>query len=287
MTAELLDLIVLFIAFLLALSLVRYPVAAAQGTAGKNDPVADREPVRMATDVVRFGTFNIHGGRGRDGRTDLARIAEDLRAAQVDVAALQEVHNSWQLRNQPARLARKLGYASLDSPIRWYLFRKNRSNVLLSRFPIGAWSCAPLAHQPTQQQRFRNLTIATIDVDGQPIQVIFTHLQRGHDPSSDGRLDQLREALDLFLAQDCAIFMGDLNTRRTELLLTEVLRRPDVTDAISQFLINDHPRRIDWILCRGVTVTRAGRLDSGASDHPLYWCDVRVPGRAESEREPH
>nr|WP_096358306.1 endonuclease/exonuclease/phosphatase family protein [Variibacter gotjawalensis] len=41
--------------------------------------------------VIRFATWNIHGGVGRDGRFDLTRVVELLKRAAPDVVALQEV----------------------------------------------------------------------------------------------------------------------------------------------------------------------------------------------------
>ena len=42
---------------------------------------------------MRFVSYNIQYGKGRDGRFDLARIADAVRAA--DVIALQEVERYW------------------------------------------------------------------------------------------------------------------------------------------------------------------------------------------------
>lgn len=58
---------------------------------------------------MRFASYNIQFGRGRDGRFDLARIAGEL--ATADVVALQEVERYWQrsgMVDQPAELARLL-----------------------------------------------------------------------------------------------------------------------------------------------------------------------------------
>ena len=41
--------------------------------------------------VIRFATYNIHKGRGLDGRTRVERIARVLKEIQADVIALQEV----------------------------------------------------------------------------------------------------------------------------------------------------------------------------------------------------
>lgn len=278
------DFATLVMGFALMWSFARYPFPAAHGEmanmCGGSSPAAAASPVSRS--LARFATYNVHGCRGRDGRVNPGRIVADIRAAHVDVAALQEVHNSWLLPRQPQKLAREIGLPGLDSPTRWSFYRGNRSNLLFSRFPIEGWERRQLPHQHGRHSRFRNITIARIDL-GRPVHVIFTHLQRGDDPTPGGRLDQLREALDLFLAHSPAILLADLNTRRFEPMLKAVLERPDVVDAVTRFLPEDHPRRIDWILCRGLDVVNAGRVDSGASDHPLYWCDVRVSSAAKPD----
>ena len=55
---------------------------------------------------MKLVTYNIQYGFGRDGRYDLARIAETVRGA--DVIALQEVERFWRrsgMTDQPAELA--------------------------------------------------------------------------------------------------------------------------------------------------------------------------------------
>lgn len=283
---ELQDLATLVMGFALIWSFVRYPFPAAQGRTENLRPerfgIADFPPPKLS--VARFATYNIHGCRGRDGTVSPGRIAADIRSANVDVAALQEVHNSWVLPRQPQKLAREIGLPGVDSPTRWSFYRGNRSNLLFSRFPIEGWERQQLPHQHGKHSRFRNITVARVNL-GCPVYVIFTHLQRGDDPTPGGRLDQLQDALSLFLSHSPAILLGDLNTRRFEPLLKAVLDRSDVVDAVSRFLPEDHPRRIDWILCRGLEVMNAGRVDSGASDHPLYWCDVAVPSISEPEND--
>jgi len=98
---------------------------------------------------VKFATYNIQYGRGRDGRFDLARIAAELRGA--DVIALQEVERWWQrsgMQDQPAELARLLGFEHwvYGAGIDLHLdnvpagaaagARRQFGNMLLARTPI-------------------------------------------------------------------------------------------------------------------------------------------------------
>ena len=262
--------VLLVIALLVALSVLLWgmyprPVPGEEGQGADESNLAG--PVRAAS-VVRLGTFNIHGGRGQDGRRDLRRAAADLDA--VDIAALQEVHDSWRARGQLSWLAGRLHRVALNAPTRRRWFRRHRSNALLSRHPVGRWIRMPLKTHPRQRFHFRNLTVARVELP-RPLWVLFTHLNRG-----EGGEAQFEQVMREFLKYSPAVLMGDLNMGRDNPALRQYLAREDLIDALGEVLENDDPARIDWILCRGVKAVRGGVIDSGASDHPLYWCDVEL-----------
>ena len=98
---------------------------------------------------VKFVSYNIQYGRGRDGRFDLQRIAAELRGAEV--IALQEVERYWQrsgMQDQPIELARLLGFEhwTYGAGVDLHLHkvppgapsgaRRQFGNMVLSRFPI-------------------------------------------------------------------------------------------------------------------------------------------------------
>jgi len=261
----------LWMALLILLGLIAWgawprPVKGGRGHGADESALVN--PGGAAPATIRVATFNIHGGKGRDGRRDLARQADDL--AGIDVAALQEVHDSWRAPNQLPRLAGRLGLASLNAPVRSRWFRRHRNNALLTRWPIGEWVRLPLTAHTRQRFHFRNLTVAELRLR-QPVWILFTHLNR-----KQGREEQLAEVMEEFLQRSPAVLMGDFNMNREHPAMREYLERDDITDALRECLENDDPRRIDWILCRGLRITGAGVVDSGASDHPLYWCDIAL-----------
>lgn len=101
---------------------------------------------------MRLVSYNIQYGYGGDGRYDLARIASEVRGA--DIIALQEVERHWSRTNhddQPALLAEMLPEyhmvygpafdmdASVHSEGRVINRRRQFGTMLLSRHPI-AWS---------------------------------------------------------------------------------------------------------------------------------------------------
>lgn len=99
---------------------------------------------------MRLVSWNIHGGLGRDGRRDLARVAALLRDMRCDVAALQEVGDphrasfgpgdevaaSHALADHAALLGRELGWFVAFGP-NLVIAGRPYGNAVLSRFPIA------------------------------------------------------------------------------------------------------------------------------------------------------
>lgn len=86
--------------------------------------------------TLRVATYNIHRGRGLDGRTRLERIAGVLAAIDADVIALQEVIGASPLKpGQAAELGAALGMGWVMAPTR-HLRTALFGNVVLSKFPV-------------------------------------------------------------------------------------------------------------------------------------------------------
>lgn len=115
---------------------------------------------------MRLVTYNIQFGQGRDGRFDLGRIADAVRAA--DVIALQEVERYWSrsgMTDQPLELAAllpdhhwvygpamDLDASFTDRAGRPVHRRRQFGNMLLSRTPIISTRCFPLPKLGTVAQ---------------------------------------------------------------------------------------------------------------------------------------
>jgi endonuclease/exonuclease/phosphatase family metal-dependent hydrolase len=96
--------------------------------------MAQDESKRTAS--VRIATYNIHRGRGLDGRTRLQRIAAVLAAVDADIVALQEVIGASPLKpGQAAELGASLGMGWVMAPTR-HLRTALFGNVVLTRFPV-------------------------------------------------------------------------------------------------------------------------------------------------------
>jgi endonuclease/exonuclease/phosphatase family metal-dependent hydrolase len=231
-------LIIVLVLSLVAMAAVPRPTGRAQG-----GPIAvpgDAEPAPRS--LLRLATFNIHGGMGVDGRRDLERISSVIRDAEV--VALQEVRDDWWRKNQAARMATRHRAACLYAPTRRRWLRAHRGNALLSRYPVIDWRREPLPD--LSGRRFRNFTVARIDVRGRTLSVML-------------------------------VLLGDLNTDPGDTLLSDYLAQDEVVDALQG---TDNAQaasdRVDWILCRGVAVHASGTSPAGPSDHPYYWADVEI-----------
>ena len=88
------------------------------------------------TRTVRVCTYNIHRGRGLDGRTRLERTAGVLAGIDADIIALQEVIGASPLKaGQAAELGAALGMGWVMAPTR-HLRTALFGNVVLTRFPV-------------------------------------------------------------------------------------------------------------------------------------------------------
>ena len=223
-------------------------------------------PPDSVTDVLTIGTYNIHRGRGLDGKRDLTRIAKVISGC--DIVALQEVegHGLRHLGNQAYMLGQACGYSAHFSPTRRQLFFPHRGNALLTRLPVTYWRREPLS--PTTGKAYRNVTIYKIEVNGHVIHVLNTHLSKPSEQSAP-----LGYVIELFLSLERAVLVGDFNARQTEPKLRELLAS-NIEDATA--LCCDDPDRIDWILVRGIEVVSARSQPPGASDHPFFCATLRL-----------
>ncbi len=228
---------------------------------------------RDGNDTLRIGTFNIHGAKGTDGARSLERIARTLRG--LDFAGLNEVHGSLPgyRDDQAASLGAALGMSWLYAPSeeRWWC--DQFGNGALSNLAIMSWQRIPLPR--VYGKSFRNALLVRAEHQGRPLNLVVTHIDRSDDRE---RAEQLRTVGELFLALEApAILLGDLNTGADEPALRKLLDTPGVHDPLGEQLGVDAPRRIDWILVRGLETVDAGHVWNGASDHPHVWAELAWP----------
>lgn len=227
----------------------------------------DRPPSGRTT--LRIGTFNIHGGKGRDERRDLDRTAETL--ADLDFVALQEAVGAapWESEGQVEQLGRASGMAWLFAPAERCWFSWGYGNGLLTTLPLGSWQRIPLASPHDSGNR--NAVVVDVEFGGRTVHVLLTHLTQRDDRD---RQTQLETVLAMFRELPTpAVLLGDLNTMADDPQIERLLATPGVIDPL-RALGPDTPGRIDWILVRGLRPVAAGTRDHGASDHPLAWVEL-------------
>lgn len=248
---------------------LRTPVEPSSGTlmVVAAPPFVASSPLRL-----RLGTYNIHGGKGLDGRLDLPRIAEVVRGC--DFVGLNETFGPGlgETDDQATALARRLGLTPLFAPAeqRWYHLRFG--NAFVTRVPVNAWRVVPLERRWARS--YRNFVHVELRPSPAPptIHVLVAHVDRSDDRE---RHDQLRTLTEFFAALPSpAVLMGDLNSDADDAEVRKLLAAPGVVDAVAAKLGPAAPRHIDWILVRGLKVVDAGLTETGPSDHPHVWAEV-------------
>jgi endonuclease/exonuclease/phosphatase family metal-dependent hydrolase len=230
--------------------------------------------------TFRIGTFNIHGGKGLQGRVDLERTAECLGALRLDCAALSEVHGPalWQTQDQAEQLGRRLGMAWLFAPAVREWYHLEMGNALLTSLPVVFWQRIPLARR--YDRSHRNAVLVGLTWQGRTIHLLLTHINRRDDRQ---RQAQLRAVIALYLAlAEPAVLAGDLNSDSDDPQIRQLLATSGVEDPVGRIVGSQSPGevaagRIDWIFTRGFRCVEAGIEDHGASDHPLVWAELELP----------
>jgi endonuclease/exonuclease/phosphatase family metal-dependent hydrolase len=236
---------------------------------------------------LRVATYNIHRGRGLDGRERLDRIADVLREVRADVIALQEV-----LHGQALVLAESIGAAVVFGATR-RLPQGLYGNVCLSRLPFVAHERYNLTCLPFEP---RSCLRADVDVGhAAPLHVLNVHLGLGYRE----RIRQVRMLSHIFgrvRLPGPRVLLGDFNEwfdgRASRLLVAEFGHARSRRRRLAT-----HPSplpvfRLDRIYHDpAIRVVRVGvhrsRLARVASDHLPTYADVALAppdGRAHGAR---
>jgi endonuclease/exonuclease/phosphatase family metal-dependent hydrolase len=232
------------------------------------------------TSTLTVVSYNIHLGRGLDGRLDLDRIAAVIRAQNADLVALQEVGRHWsaatEFRDQPAELGRLLGMefvfgANLDrDPPRPGAPRRQYGTAILTTWPILHSENILLPRASTDNEQ-RGVLVLDIDVDGAPFRLHNAHLGVSVE---DRRLqvDALLAVADTATVPHALV--GDLNARPTAPEFAPLFARFRDAWAVAgegdgfTFPASAPTARIDYVLVSaeiGISAVRVPAL--AGSDH--------------------
>lgn len=226
-------------------------------------------------------SYNIHHGFDDSGVPGMQRIADEIRSANADLVALQEVSRGWTL----------LGGNDLVSYLRWrfpeyeVVFRATDGqlwgNAIMSRRPMsvaagGTFDAEPgvlrygwvqaMIHLPDRHLEFYSVHL-TADLEG-----------RGGDP----RLPQAKQLIEQIGAAPMVIVAGDFNAhpedapiRALHEALTDLGEQAGLAQ-LATWPAGDARERIDYIFGRAVTATDGAVLTSTASDHRPVIVRVRA-----------
>jgi endonuclease/exonuclease/phosphatase family metal-dependent hydrolase len=225
---------------------------------------------------LRVLCYNIHHGRGTDGRVDLERLADVISSTKPDLVALQEVDDRTQRTDrvdQTAKLAELTGlHGRFAHQIDYEGGRYGQA--FLSRFPLSDVTIHWLPGVPERERRIA--AAVSIEWERQPLTFVSTHL---HHANAEFRRQQAAALNETFGdLEGIVILAGDLNATPESEPLTILSRR--WTSATSgqkrlTFPASTPERQLDYVLYRPANrlkVLRAEVLDEPvASDHrPLF-----------------
>ena len=243
-----------------------------------------------ATPII-VATYNIQAGAGK-----LERIAEEIRAMDADVVALQEVDVHWHQRSnfadQATELGRTLGVEVRFAPI----YRLDGTDgrpprefgvALLSRHPIERFRNDSLTRLSTQDANpvpalQPGLLNAIVNVHGKRVRVLTAHLDYRANPSV--RHAQVGEIVRVLDADSLpTILAGDLNATPGAAELQPLFK--NLSDAWRSGPGYTYPasapgKRIDFILVsRHFTVLDARVPPAAAADHRPVIASLRLVRR--------
>ena len=236
-------------------------------------PLVLSRPARNAAldkETLKIGVFNIHGCKGRDGRRDVARVANAV--TDLDLLSLHEVRGGY-FDNQAHELGRRLDMAALFAPTEWRWGRNDFGNGLLTKVQLQEIHQIP---QIGASDAHRNALLTSFQFGGKSVRLLIAHL----DLTTD-RDRQISSITDIFMSlKSPAILMGDLNCKRSHPRIKELLREPGVRNALSASRDN----RRDWIITEGLTALSSDVIRNEASDHPLVVAELVLNREPESDR---
>ena len=210
-----------------------------------------RAPPLAAQATVRIVAYNIKHGEGLDGRVDLARAAEVLRALDADVVTLQEIDRGVERTDgvdQAAALGRMLGMEAHFGDFMPYQGGEYGMAVL-SRLPVLSVLNLRLPDGDEPRSAL-HVTVAT-GREGRPLSVVGIHLYRTPEErfAQADSLSALLEEVDhpVVLAGDFNSFPGG---RVRRLLRDEGWFVVEKEGGSFTFPADDPAREIDFVMLR-------------------------------------
>lgn len=227
-------------------------------------------------DTLIVMTYNIHHGRGIDGKVDINRIADILIESKADIVALQEV-DIYTERSGKIDIVKIL---SEKTGLEFTAFGKNLEfeggeygNAILSRYPIEK---EENIHYKNISGEQRGVQASIIKIDQEPVLFLNTHLDHTDNDDSERVLyaERIRDEIIPSYDQHTIILSGDLNNVPGSEMYQIINRR--LKDAWIEagtgegftIPVQNPNRRIDYIFYTGNIMPKEAKvIQTGASDH--------------------
>jgi endonuclease/exonuclease/phosphatase family metal-dependent hydrolase len=203
---------------------------------------------------LRILSYNIHHGEGVDGRVDLLRQAEVIKACSPDLVALQEVDDRTERTDHVDQTARLAEFTGLHGRFVHQLdFEGGRyGQAILSKHPVSDVTVHWLPGSPDRERRVAGSVV--VQLDDQEIIFVTTHLHHNNEAFRRQQASQLNQifASSLNSAKILAVVAGDLNATPKSVplgLLTE--KWQSVTEGsmdMPTFPAETPERQLDYIL---------------------------------------
>lgn len=228
-------------------------------------------PGKQLPETLSIASFNIHSGKGRDGKTDLKRTMRLI--ADSDFVGLYEVRDPWVgvFQNQAEELTQTDYRFWLFAPTEKQWWHEHFGNGIVHSYGLPDVVRIPLDN--TRGKAYRNALLWTVELQGGRVRVLSTHIDRTAD-----REHQLKTVIGLFHSlQPPCVLMGDLNTVAADPQLEALINTDGVSCPLHDKIVDLPPTNIDWIFTRGLRTISVERTENDASDHPIIKAELALP----------
>jgi endonuclease/exonuclease/phosphatase family metal-dependent hydrolase len=237
----------------------------------------------MIRKTLRVVTYNIHRGRGLDGRTLPGRAIEVLRSLNADIIALQEVIGAGPNGSSQAEVigaALAMGWVMVSArTLRGHQF----GNVVLSRFPIRQHYQYDLSWKTCEPRCCQRVELS---IDGQTLHLFNVHLgtafRERRDQAErlativlDRRIQAPKIVLGDFNEWSGGIATASLSEKLQAIDLSVYLRRKRTYPGILPFLHLDHIYYEGHVEIAGIEIPRT-RKSLMASDHLPFLAEFKI-----------
>lgn len=259
--------------------------ANSNNTAGASESISPQPAEVAKPQIIRVMSYNIHHGRGTDGKVDIERIAQVIKEAKPDIVGVQELDRGVQRSggiDEIGEIARITGMT--------YYFDKNiefqggaYGNAVLTRFPILQQTNS--YYKSVHPGERRAVQQVVVDVNGRKLVFLNTHMDyRPEDEERWMNMSELEQVVKTYHGLPM-ILTGDLNDdpdSRTHKRFKEMF--VDAWEAAGEgdgftYVGSDRSKRLDYVLVSksdALKVETVRVIQTDASDHRPVVAEIRL-----------